>query len=69
MINDCAYVNQTLASLLMKNDVDVKLQLRTRNLFDKTILLAIKLYFLKADIIVHICCKIVGLQENSTKDH
>ena len=50
MINDCAYVNQTLASLLMKNDVDVKLQLRTRNLFDKTILLAIKLYFLKADI-------------------
>ena len=50
MINDCAYVSQTLANHLKKKGINVEHKLRTRSLFDKTLMIAIKTYFLKADV-------------------
>ena len=50
MINDCAYVSQTIANHLKKKGINVEHKLRTRSLFDKTLMIAIKTYFLKADV-------------------
>jgi len=50
MINDCAYVSQTLAQQMRKTGINVELRLRTRSFFDKTLGIAGKVITSKGDI-------------------